>query len=283
MGAVPVPRRERKGLCAWVGLEASCRRGPGLVGMKGRGLMGGRDGAASGAFRGWALPAEAGWLQGGPLPWTRWPTHSREACIRGRAGGPLTPRVWASQPHPQLQQRLESSRERWAPPRGAHLLPREVLTPQGAWAFGARKGLSRHLVQSLGCIDGTMRAQEGEEPHGQSGARIGAPTPHIHCHTTLPQLPAGGARRSWRTSPLEERKDETRKDSFCPGPLTVHTRAPPCGLWRPCSLHLAQTYLPSRGAPRCRNNCPGATFVCRSAGAPSRQCQATLTHPWGAD
>lgn len=52
MGAVPVPRRERKGLCAWVGLEASCRRGPGLVGMKGRGLMGGRDGAASGAFRG---------------------------------------------------------------------------------------------------------------------------------------------------------------------------------------------------------------------------------------
>lgn len=37
MGAVPVPRRERKGLCAWVGLEASCRRGPGLVGMKDRG------------------------------------------------------------------------------------------------------------------------------------------------------------------------------------------------------------------------------------------------------
>lgn len=60
MGAVPVPRRERKGLCAWVGLEASCRRGPGLIGMKGRGLMGGRDGAASGAFREGALPAEAG-------------------------------------------------------------------------------------------------------------------------------------------------------------------------------------------------------------------------------
>ena len=34
MGAVPVPRRERKGLRAQVGLEASCRRGPGLYWQK---------------------------------------------------------------------------------------------------------------------------------------------------------------------------------------------------------------------------------------------------------